>query len=187
MIIPPPSSPPLTITWDGFNWHLIVAARATHAAGRSGFARNGRSASVGYIWLGWQLWSHSSDLVRGKYFVIEQFFSQVHKNGHTVAVVRASPKLCLPSKVVFRPRSSSIEGCLPLKVVFHRRVSFNGGRLLLKVVSAPKLPNRPQKWNKQISSGRKNEDNLKNKGNSTKRNNPRKKDNPKDNKAQSFC
>ena len=54
----------------------------------------------------------------------------LNKNGHTVAVVRASPKHAeyrqkhhLPSMVVFHRRSSSIEGCLPSKVVFHRRSS----------------------------------------------------------------
>ena len=63
------------------------------------------------------------------------------KNGHTVAVVRASPKLTnyrqkmvvihqrvssikghLPSKGVFHQRSSSIKRHLPAKVFFHLRV-----------------------------------------------------------------
>ena len=58
-------------------------------------------------------WTHKSIWVR-----VNQ------KNGHTVAVVRASPKLRLvkgrlPSKVVFHQRSSSIKGHLPSKFVFH--------------------------------------------------------------------
>ena len=62
-----------------------------------------------------------------------------NKNGHTVAVVRASPKLRLPSKVVFRQSSSSAEGCLPSKVVFHQRLSFIEGHLPSKVVFHKKL------------------------------------------------
>ena len=71
------------------------------------------------------------------------------KNGHTVAVVRASPKLTeyrsssiegrLPSKVVFHRRSSSIEGPLPSKVVFRPRSSSVKGRLPSKVVFHQKL------------------------------------------------
>ena len=79
------------------------------------------------------------------------------KNGHMVAIVRASPKptkyrqksvsvwivfhwrsssikCCLPSKVVFHRRSSSIEGHLPSKVVFHQRSSSIKGHLPSKVV-----------------------------------------------------
>ena len=47
-----------------------------------------------------------------------------------VAVVRASPKLRLPSKVVFRQRLSSIKGRLPSKVVLHQMLSSIEGRLL---------------------------------------------------------
>ena len=43
-------------------------------------------------------------------------------------------KVCLPSKVVFRKRSSSINGCLPSKVVFHQMSSSNKGCLPSKVV-----------------------------------------------------
>ena len=77
----------------------------------------------------------------------------VCKNGHTVAVVRASPKLSeyrqkhesrLPSKVFFHQRSSSIKGffhqrssstkgCLSLKVVIHQRSSSIEGYLPLNV------------------------------------------------------
>ena len=57
-----------------------------------------------------------------------------HKNGHTVAVVRAWPKLRLLSKVVFRQRSSTVKGRLLSKVVFGQRSSSVKGRLPSKVV-----------------------------------------------------
>ena len=58
------------------------------------------------------------------------------KNGHTVAVVRASPKLTdyRQKAVVFHQRSSFIKSCLPSKVVFHKKLSFIKGPLQSKVV-----------------------------------------------------
>ena len=61
---------------------------------------------------------------------------QIVKNGHTVAVVRASPKLTdyRQKMVVFHQRSSSIIGRLPSRVVFHQRLSSIKGRLISKAV-----------------------------------------------------
>ena len=80
------------------------------------------------------------------------------KNGHRVAVVRAWPKLRLPSKVVFRQRSSSVKGRPPVKVVLHQRLSSIEGRLPSKGVfhqmssSAPELPPRyPQSESSKMS------------------------------------
>ena len=71
-------------------------------------------------------------------------------------VVRASPKLRLPSKVVFRQRSSSVKGRLPSKVVLHQRLSSIEGRLPSNVVfwpwAAPELPPRyPQSESSKMS------------------------------------
>ena len=75
------------------------------------------------------------------------------KNDHTVAVVRASPKITdyrqkkvvfhqrsssikghLLSKVIFYQRPPSIKGCLSFKVVFHQKSSSVKGPLASKVI-----------------------------------------------------
>ena len=48
--------------------------------------------------------------------------------------LKISIRSCLPLKVVFRWRSSSVKGRLPSKVVFRQRSSFVKGRLPSKVV-----------------------------------------------------
>ena len=92
-------------------------------------------------------------------------FLFLSKNGHTVAVVIASPKLRLLSKVVFRQRLSSVKGrllskvvvflqrsycvkgCLPSKLVFHQRSSSIKGRFPSMFVFHI---NSLQKWVKQL-------------------------------------
>ena len=77
----------------------------------------------------------SIDLKAGCEFNFGKIFLKfLIKNGHTVAVVRASPKLRLLSKIVFRQSSSSVRGCLLSKFVFRQRSSSIKGRLPSKVV-----------------------------------------------------
>ena len=51
-----------------------------------------------------------------------------------LTVVPIALSNCLPSKVVFRQRSSSVKGRLPSKVIFHKRSSSIKGRIPSKVI-----------------------------------------------------
>ena len=69
---------------------------------------------------------------------------------HLPFKVALHPKL-LPSKIVFHPRSSSIQGCLPSKVIFNPRLSSIQGYLPSKVVFHLRLFSI-QGWQKVLQS-----------------------------------